>query len=220
LSHFECGFYPDFNWYNSGKRLSKISTIIDFTKRFGFSLIILYGDLSRLGRNAIDAGYYIEKFLPAKGARFIAVTDNYDSLDPNSNSIILSLKNMINETYALDIARKVRQAKRLNAQKGLFIGPRAPFGYVKCPLNRHRLIIDPVNGPVVRRIFEMAALGNTVSQIALFLCESGIHMHRNSIYRILKHRVYCGDMVQSGFIAEDTHEAIISRELFAEANGL
>jgi DNA invertase Pin-like site-specific DNA recombinase len=108
----------------------------------------------------------------------------------------------------------VRQSKQLNAQKGLFNGPRAPFGYIKCPHNKHKLIPDPKTAPIVKIIFQMAASGEPVSKIAQHLDETGIKIHKNSIYRILKHRVYCGDMVQSGFVVQNTHEPIIPRELF------
>jgi DNA invertase Pin-like site-specific DNA recombinase len=77
---------PAFNRLLADIKIGKINCIV--TK-----------DLSRLGRNAIDTGYYIEKFFPKSGIRFIAITDNYDSADINSSNIMLSLKNMINEAY-------------------------------------------------------------------------------------------------------------------------
>jgi len=175
-------------------------------------------DLSRLGRNAIDAGYYIEKFFPANNIRFIAITDKYDSADPNSSSIMLSLKNMLNEAYALDIAKKVKQAKRLNAQKGLFNGPRPPFGYLKDPNNKHKLIPNPKTAPIVKNIFMMAASGEPISKIIEYLEGKNIKLHKNTIYRILKHPVYCGDMQQSGIIIKNTHKALVSRKIFAYVN--
>ena len=75
-------------------------------------------DLSRLGRNAIDTGYYIEKHFPTHGIRFIAINDDYDSANGNSTGIVLSLKNMINEAYALDIGRKTRATKQLHIRDG------------------------------------------------------------------------------------------------------
>jgi len=77
-------------------------------------------DLSRLGRNAIDTGYYIEKYFPTHGIRYIAITDDYDSAKDN-NSIMVSLKNMINEVYALEAGRKTWAAKQLSINSGKFI---------------------------------------------------------------------------------------------------
>ena len=91
---------------------------------------IVVKDLSRLGRNAIDTGYYIEKYFPLHGVRFIAVNDQYDSEDPeNSGShLIVPLKNMINEAYAADISRKVKAQQRQAMRDGEFVGGRPPYG--------------------------------------------------------------------------------------------
>jgi DNA invertase Pin-like site-specific DNA recombinase len=78
-------------------------------------------DLSCLGRNAIDTGYYIEKYFPTHGIRYIAITDDYDSADGNSGGITIALKNMINERYAIDIGRKTRATKLLQIREGGFV---------------------------------------------------------------------------------------------------
>ena len=215
-------------------------------------------DLSRLGRNAIDTGYYIEKYFPSNNVRFVAVNDNYDSADGQSGGIMLSLKNMVNEAYALDIGRKIRATKQMNIQNGCFVGRFPPYGYLKDPKDNHKLIPDPDAASIVQKMFEMAANGIGVSAIAKWLNESGIlppkryfhskglatekevngqiHWNKAVIYALLKNRVYCGDMVQGKYkthsyaqeklpesewvVTENTHDGIISRELFAEVQKL
>jgi DNA invertase Pin-like site-specific DNA recombinase len=179
-------------------------------------------DLSRLGRNAIDTGYYIEKFFPTKGIRYIAITDDYDSADPNSGGVMVNLKNMVNEHYALEIGRKIRQTKQMNIRKGKFVGRFAPYGYAKSATDKHLLVPDPYAAPLVRRMYEMAAEGHSVSEILEWLNTTGIlppkrYYHsiglatdkdingvntfwsKSVLYAILKNRVYCGDMVQGKF---------------------
>lgn len=75
---------------------------------------VIVKDLSRLGRNSIDSGYYIEQYFPSHNVRFIAVTDQFDSENPDNlhGGIILPLKNMINEAYSLDIGRKIKAQAR------------------------------------------------------------------------------------------------------------
>ena len=215
-------------------------------------------DLSRLGRNAIDTGFYIEKFFPAHGIRFIAITDNYDSNNGQRDGIMLSLKNMVNETYALDIGRKIRATKQMNIRNGCFIGRFPPYGYLKSSEDSHKLIADEYAANIVRQMFEMAADGKGIRAITQWLNdnniltprryfhsiglatdkEAGGHIHWNKgvIYAILKNRVYCGDMVQGKYktvqhiqeklpesewiVTQNTHESIVSRELFAEVQML
>jgi len=86
-------------------------------------------DLSRLGRNSIDTGYYIEKYFPTRGFRYIAINDNYDSADGHSGGIMVSLKNLINETYAIEVGRKVHNTFQMNVRSGKFVGQFAPYGY-------------------------------------------------------------------------------------------
>jgi DNA invertase Pin-like site-specific DNA recombinase len=119
---------------------------------------IIVKDLSRFGRNSIDSGYYIEKQLPAMGVRFIAVTDAFDSKD-GDGGVMIPLKNMIAESYALDISRKCRAVQQQNIQDGRFVGRLAPYGYSKAPDDCHRLVIDEEAAAVVRQMFDWAASG-------------------------------------------------------------
>lgn len=131
---------------------------------------IIVKDLSRFGRNAIDCGYYIEKQLPALGVRFIAVTDSFDSIE-EIGGILLPLKNIIAESYALDINRKCRSVQRQNIQDGRFVGRMAPYGFDKSAGDCHRLVVDEEAAAIVRRMFELAAGGLSVSEITRILNE-------------------------------------------------
>ena len=118
-------------------------------------------DLSRLGRNTIDTGYYIEQYFRIRSIRFIAVNENFDTANPEDahSGIIIPLRNMINEAYALDIGRKIRAQQRQAMKDGKFIGARTPYGYLKAEDDCHQLIIDPVAAVVVQRMFRWASEG-------------------------------------------------------------
>lgn len=136
---------------------------------------IVVKDLSRFGRNYVEAGYYIEKTFPAMGVRFIAIYDGYDSLtDDGSNSMIVSLKNLINDFYARDISRKSGSALETKQRKGEFIGAFPPYGYKKSTEDKHMLIPDEVTAPTVCQIFRWKAEGIGNAAIARRLNEAGI----------------------------------------------
>ena len=181
---------------------------------------IVVKDLSRLGRNTIDTGFYIEKYFPLHGVRFISVNDQFDSEDSENNGshLIVPLKNMINEAYAADISRKVRSQQRQAMQEGRFVGARPPYGYIKDPQDCHKLLIDPDTAPVVRQIFQWAVEGVAVNRIVLNLNEQDIpapgqykasvgiitskkltgggKWQTRTLHRLLSDEVYLGDMVQ------------------------
>jgi DNA invertase Pin-like site-specific DNA recombinase len=181
---------------------------------------IIVKDLSRLGRNAIDTGYYIEKYLPSLKCRFIAISDDFDTSDDTNSGagVILPIKNIVNEAYALDIARKVKAQQHQAMKSGEYIGPRAPYGYLKAPDNCHKLIIDSGSAPVVRRIYEMFAEGVSAVNIVRYLNEANIptptQYHKEigviisdkivgssawqsrTVNHILKNEVYAGNLVQ------------------------
>ena len=137
---------------------------------------VIVKDLSRLGRNSIDTGYYIEQYFHAHNVRFIAVTDQFDTEDSGNlhGGIMLPLKNMINEAYALDIGRKIKAQARQAMKDGDYIGARAPYGYRKDPDNCHKLLIDENTAPVVKQIFEWAHEHVSLNRIVRNLNEMGI----------------------------------------------
>lgn len=137
---------------------------------------VIVKDLSRLGRNTIDTGYYIEQYFRIRSIRFIAVNENFDTAAPEDahSGIIIPLRNMINEAYALDIGRKIRAQQRQAMKDGKFIGARTPYGYLKAEDDCHQLIIDPVAAVVVQRMFRWASEGAGLNTIAVRLNEEGI----------------------------------------------
>lgn len=128
--------------------------------RLGQINMVITKDLSRLGRDYIMTGYYSEIYFPSVGVRYIALADDFDSLKGGNE--IAPFKNILNDMYARDISKKVKNAKHQQARKGLFIGGQAPYGYQKDPDNKHQLIVDPEAAGVVRLIFSLAeeGLGN------------------------------------------------------------
>lgn len=115
---------------------------------------IVVKDLSRFGRNYVEAGYYLEKIFPFLGVRFVAVNDGYDTLKcANGDEMVVSMKNIVNSLFAKDISKKSGSALRCKQEKGEFIGSWTPYGYLKSPEDKHQLIIDPETAPTVRDIF-------------------------------------------------------------------
>lgn len=115
---------------------------------------ILTKDLSRLGRDYIDTGYYIEKYFPMKKIRYIAVNDGIDTIDDmNANNDITPFKAVINDMYAKDISKKVKSALMTKAISGKNIKPFAPYGYKK--IDNNKLVIDERVAENVRTIFEL-----------------------------------------------------------------
>ncbi|MDR0916423.1 MAG: recombinase family protein [Oscillospiraceae bacterium] len=216
---------------------------------------IIVKDLSRFGRNMLDTGYYLQRYLPSLGVRVIAINDGFDSIE-SDGGILLPLKNMINEAYALDIGRKCRAVQQQYIESGAFVGSLPPYGYLKDPQDCHRLVIDPETAPNVRQIFEWAADGIVKVEIVRRLNDAGItspgHYKREKgfirderligkgfwqirmLTNLLSDMVYCGDLVQGKdrqynnkridipredwITVRNTHEPIVSRELFAAAN--
>lgn len=226
---------------------------------------IIVKDLSRLGRNYILVGQYLEMIFPLLNIRFISVVDHIDSIkDPASiNNALVSFKNVMNDEYCRDISNKVRASLDRKRSKGEFIGSFASYGYFKDPDDHHRLVIDPVAAEVVRSIYQWFLGGMSIIGIAKKLNQLGIpnptlykkqlgfnYKHPtgelcdglwpdSSVKRILKNRIYTGDMVQSKskiksykvqvctnvpeedwIIVPNTHEAIIPREQFESVRQL
>ncbi len=116
---------------------------------------VVVKDLSRFGRNYIEAGNYIERVFPFMNVRFIAINDGYDSAEKRSqsDSLIIPFKNLINDAYCKDISIKIRSQLEIKRKKGEYIGSFAAYGYLKDPQDKNKLIVDPFAAEVVRSIF-------------------------------------------------------------------
>ena len=129
--------------------------------------IIVTKDLSRLGRNQLHTGLYIEERFPMFGVRYIAINDNVDT-DSNESNDLMPFKNSFNEWFIRDTSRKIRAVLKAKAERGERLGTRAPYGYRKDP-DTKKLIVDEDAAVIVRRIFAMCAGGSGPSQIARIL---------------------------------------------------
>ena len=124
-------------------------------------------DLSRLGRNSALTGLYTNFTFPQNGVRFIAINDNYDTIDPNRvDNDFAGIKNWFNEFYARDTSRKIRAVQKAKGERGVPLTTNVPYGYVKDPENPRRWVVDPVAADVVKRIFDLCMEGRGPMQIA------------------------------------------------------
>lgn len=137
---------------------------------------IVVKDLSRFGREYIEAGRLIQKTFPALNVRFIAITDHFDSLtaDYNESALVLPVKNFVNDAYCRDISDKVKSHQKIKREKGEFIGAFTVYGYRKDCRNKHRLIPDEYAAQIIRNIFTWKTDGMSTLAIAERLNGLGI----------------------------------------------
>lgn len=138
----------------------------------GISAIITK-DLSRLGRDHILTGYYIENFFKDKGIRYIAINDNIDSKEDDSFDM-LTFRLAFNDFYPKDTSKKILKIKKLKQEKGEYQGSWAPFGYIKSKTEKNKLEIEPEQAQAVKMIFDLYTSGKTSIDIVRILNEKGI----------------------------------------------
>lgn len=205
---------------------------------------VIVKDLSRLGRDYIITGYYIEVIFPINRVRFVSVNDQLDTIDgitnqerPYSSRIRVPITNAFNEQVSIEIKKKMEATLDMKAQQGIFIGPRAPFGYQKAEDNHDQLIPDPKAAIIVRKIFELAANGIGITAIVRYLNEKEIptpiqyaranglsgnydngngNWNSRSVKYILTNRTYTGMLVQGKEkrVVSATHEALVDTNTF------
>ena len=203
----------DFNRPNFQQMLDDIRT--------GSVDCVIVKDLSRFGRNYIEAGRYIEKIFPMMGVRFIAVTDGYDSLNNAGGSeMMVPFKNLINDAYSRDISIKIRSNLEVKRKRGEYIGAFVSYGYQKSAEDKNQIVVDEYAAGVVKDIFRMKLLGMSQQAIADALNEKGIlpplayknsigiHLKTSfdmgetqewnpvSVTRVLKNELYTGVLIQ------------------------
>lgn len=143
---------------------------------------LIVKDLSRLGREYLQVGYYTEIYFPQKGVRFIAVNDGVDSLYSETNDFT-PMRNWFNELYAKDSSKKVRVVKRAQAERGELLGGRPPYGYRRDETIRKGIIPDEDTAEIVKRIFSLCAGGKGTNQIARLLTKEQVLTPSNYYYR-------------------------------------
>lgn len=217
----ECGMKVDDGFSGSSFERPAFQEMMEDVKAGKIDCIVVK-DLSRFGRNYLDAGEYIEKIFPFLGIRFIAINDNYDSRNSREawDSLMVPFKNLMNEAYCRDTSVKIRTQLAVKRRRGDFTGAFAVYGYRKDPENKNHLAIDPYAADVVRDIFRWKLGGASAGDIADRLNTGGIltpmdykksqgmrfatpfrtHAHSywngTAVLRILKNPVYAGILVQ------------------------
>lgn len=209
--------------------------------------MVITKDLSRLGRDYIKTGYYIENYFPENAIRYVSILDGIDTYLDSTNNDVTPFKAIINDMYAKDISKKIKGVLKEKELKGEFLGSYAPFGYKKSKEKKNKLEIDTNTAYIVERIFELYAEGNGFQKIATILDTENIatpskylgmsHQRETwspkTIRAILVNEVYIGNTVQNKCTSisykikkkrkknpeeyirvENTHEAIVSKELF------
>ena len=171
---------------------------------------VITKDLSRLGRNYIEAGSYIEVYFPRHGVRYIAITDGVDSLNRQEMDIT-PFKNILNDLYSRDISKKVLAGWMARSRQGKFLCGPTPYGLQRDPADNGHLIIDPETAPTVKLIYDLAANGYGQMRIAKYLLDHKIPISRvrepvqsevryyswsgARVSKILRNPVYKGDHV-------------------------
>ena len=152
-----CQFYVDDGYSGTNYDRPAFRQLIEDIQDGEVSTLITK-DLSRLGRNYLETGTYIEVFFPNHNVRYIAINDGVDSID-NAQMDITPFRNIINEMYAKDTSRKIKSALHARRMQGKYMATTAPFGYQKDEKDHNHLVIDEVTAPVVELIFSIAEEG-------------------------------------------------------------
>lgn len=228
---------------------------------------VIVKDLSRLGRNYIEVGNYIEQVFPLFNIRFIAINDSVDSFKnpASTNTILVPFKNLINDEYCRDTSIKIRTSLNGKKKKGEFIGAFPSYGYIKDPKDKHKLIIDESVANIIRKIFDwnvneglgkiaichrlndlgvLNPTGHKKLELGQNYNNYGIQDNTytwtpSTVRNILNNEVYIGNTVQGKrktksykvhkvehvpkeewIRVENTHEAIIDKEIFEKAQEL
>ncbi len=178
--------------------------------------MVITKDLSRLGRDYITTGEYVEKWFPKHNVRYISLLDGVDTMLDTTNNEIAPFKAIINDMYSRDNSKKIKAALKSKQQEGKWVGGCAPFGYKVNPNDKNHLVINEEEAPIVRKIFSLALEGKSKNQIINQLFNEKIptptqirnvnrtfkyselgYWNTTTIRSILSNELYTGDMVQN-----------------------
>ena len=188
-------------WLSTYERLVKSQNF--------FSSYLTQEDLSRLGRDYITTGHYLERYFPEHRVRYIAIDNGIDTGDTPAANDMIPFLSVMNDMYAKDISRKVRSVLATKRRNGEYVGSAPPYGYKRDPQDRGHLVIDEEAAQTVRYIFDMAVAGYGLTRITRELNARGIpspavYSHkkdsclwdRTYVRRLLKNVVYTGVLAQ------------------------
>lgn len=188
--------------------------LIEDIKKKKINMVIVK-DLSRLGRDHVMTGYYMENFFPENQVRFVSILDGYDSFKNQASNDSSTFIVACNDYYSKQNSLKIRNVLNNKRSSGKFIGSAPCFGYMRDPEDKGHLIPNPETAPIVKEIFRMAEQGIGVSEITTILNDKGYvtpsgykqtkystrlvfrdDWNISSVKKILNNRIYTGDMVQ------------------------
>ena len=256
------GEYVDDGWSGTNYDRPGFQRMIDDIEEGKINCVVTK-DLSRLGRNYILTGQYTEIYFPSKGVRYIAVNDNVDTL--NGESELAPFLNILNEMHARQTSKKVKAALHTRRMNGAHWGPHTPLGYRRDPEQKGHLMVDPETRWIVEKIFDLAFHGMGAAKITRILVQEQVptpgwlHYSRDGTYahiyqdaperkrydwnvaavkKILKDENYIGNSIHNRLSimsfknkkltrnpasewirVENTHEAIIPRDVFEQVQG-
>lgn len=201
-------FYIDDGWTGTNFNRPQFQQLI--TDIFNYKInTVIVKDLSRLGRDYIKVGEYIEHFFPLHNIRFISINDNIDTASDNSLNDLIPFKSIINDMYSKDLSKKIRSSIKSMQKRGLWAGGCIPFGYKNDLKNKHRLAINLKEAKIVKLIFNLAYNDYSPSMIRDYLVNNNIktinQIRKNKdskwsitvIKNILTNEVYIGNLVQN-----------------------
>ncbi len=181
--------------------------------------MVITKDLSRLGRDYIMTGHYMERYFPEHRVRYISLLDGIDTGVDSTANDITPFRAIMNDMYAKDISKKIKSVKRDKQRKGQFIGGKPMYGYKMHPTEKNKIVIDEEVAPVVQRIFALALSGLSCRRIAMTLNKEGIptpaaycgwkisnygpysgQWSSERISEMLKNETYIGNMVQGRMV--------------------
>ena len=136
--------------------------------------MVITKDLSRLGRDYIMTGHYMERYFPEHRVRYISLLDGIDTGVDSTANDITPFRAIMNDMYAKDISKKIKSVKRDKQRKGQFIGGKPVYGYKMHPTEKNKIVIDEEVAPVVQRIFALALSGMSCRNIAALLNQEGV----------------------------------------------
>lgn len=174
------GIYEDKNFSGTNFNRPAFENLIKDIKSKKINCVVVK-DLSRLGRNYLETGHYLEYVFPFLDVRFISVTENFDTLYSTSNdTFILPMKNLMNEMYSRDLSKKIRSVRLKDRKNGIYCGTIPPYGFI---LKDRKLIIDEDVKDNVIKIFELAKDGMGIQSIVKYLNDNGIESPASYLYR-------------------------------------
>lgn len=172
--------------------------------------MVITKDLSRLGRDYIETGEYIEKWFPEQNVRYVSVTDGIDTFaNNNGNNDIAPFKSILNDMYSKDLSKKIKTALSTMQKQGKWVGGKTALGYIKAPNDKNHLIICEEEAETIKTIFDMAVNGNGINTIRDYLNKNNIptankirynkasFWENKAIKNILTNQVYIGNTVQN-----------------------